>query len=164
MIDPKVFNMLPKSLLDQIEGLDTDQIDELIKCGQRALNTVRNDQGVFVLIPNPMVYIAVMIDSRQHIHGFVWVEFDTIERLIFIQAVSVARAYQSKARAQIVDHLFNLELVGKQKEIYNICRNKIRMATARPNAYGRSGWKKSPMIIMEIENVGQTDTDPGSEA
>lgn len=161
VIDPVVFGLIPRPLLEQIDGLDSTQVDDLIGAAQRTMNLVKNEQGIFSLIVNPMVYIAVLQDRQHKMHGFVWVEFDTIERLMYVQAASVARAHQGNAREAIVDHLFNLKLRGTQKAIYEFCRNKIKMATSKPKAYTKSGWKRSKMVIMEIDNVVSTDSEPG---
>ena len=156
MIDPNVFDLIPRKLFEQVDSLNSAHIDNLIRYGKHMLNRFESKNGEMVLVPNIMVHVAVMVDSNTKIQGVLWAEFDIVEELIYVQLASVAKAHQGGSRQLITDYLFGLDVDDR-------CKKKIRMNTAKPRAYERAGWKRSEMIIMEIENVVETDTDPGAE-
>jgi len=157
VIDPNVFDLIPRKLFEQVESLEPAHVDNLIKYGKHMLNRFESKGGEMVLVPNILVHVAVMVDSNTKIHGILWAEFDIVEELIYVQLASVEKAYQGGSRKLITDYLFGLDVDPR-------CKGKIRMNTAKPRAYERAGWKRSKMIIMEIDNVGETDPDSDAEA
>ena len=158
VIDPNLFGCVPRKLFKQA-GMTETQTDNAIRYGKHTLNRYVAKNGELVLIPNILVHIALLIDSENKIRGIIWANFDVIEELIFVQLASIERAYQGGFRKSIVEYLFGLE-------VDNRCKGKIRMATSRPRAYKKSGWKPAPMTLMEIdyEDMGTTDPEESGEA
>lgn len=144
-IDPNVFKWIPRQLYEQIDGIEDYQIDNLIACGMHTMNRFIAKNGELILVPNPMVHIAVLADDQNMIRGFIWADIDVIEELIFVQAASVEKKYQGDFKRRIVDYLFGLDIDPR-------CKHRIRMATMNPEAAERCGWKRSKMVLMEIEN------------
>lgn len=152
VIDPNVMKLIPRHLYEQIEGIEDYQIDNLIAYAVHSLNRFAAKNGELVLIPNPMVHIAVLADEQNIIRGFLWADIDVVEELIFVQAASIEKKYQGNFKRRIVEYLFALDIDPK-------CKRRIRMATTRVEVAERCGWKKSPMVLMEIENNGLGETN-----
>lgn len=165
LIDPKVFTFIPRELFEQLPGMDAATIDRLIACGVRSLNIVKSESGFLVLVPNPLVHIAVLHDDANVMHGFVWAEFDLIEQIIFVQAASVEKQYQGDYRKRLADYLFGLH--GQDiPQGWEPETKIIRMATVRPKPYEHSGWKRSERTLMEIsdEDLGSANKTEAREA
>ncbi len=163
IIDPQLFHAIPRPLLRQIDGLTDHQIDVLLAYGKCAIRKEITEDGRLELRPNPLIYIALLIDPENKIHGMIWASFNIVEELIFVELAVVDRAHQGDFRKRIVEHLFGLKV---EMELLQACKKKIRMATARPRAYKRSGWKQTPRTLMEIDydDMVEANTSEGGEA
>jgi hypothetical protein len=149
VIDPFVFNLIPRHLFEQIDELDKEGIDNMISCGSSIItSSVFNDKGALLRIPNPLVHIVVMTDTENKIRGFFWAKIDVIEKQIFIYASSVDKKYQSNSSAvsdAVIKYLFDLPVDKSFKR-------KVVSVTTRPKAFERYGWVRSKQVLMEKEN------------
>jgi ribosomal protein S18 acetylase RimI-like enzyme len=79
-----------------------------------------------------------MHDEVHVIKGFVWAEIDLIEKLLYIQALSVDREYQGVNRdveKAVADEMF--KIIDQSKDFG--LKNKIVMTTTRPKALEKAG-------------------------
>ena len=158
VIDPAVFQIIPRYLFEQIKEMDAVMIDHLYQFASEILTIpVVNENGQLIRIPNPIVCIAVLHDIARQIKGFLWAEIDIIERHIFVQACSVYKEYQSnngEVERRMVKYLFDLSIPPEFK-------TKIKMATLRPKVFEEKfGWNRSKTVLMEISNVESKITEP----
>jgi RecA-family ATPase len=146
VIDPFVFNLIPRYLFEQIDGMDKEGVDNMITCGSSIITTlISNDKGQLFRTPNPLVHIVVMTDLENKIKGFFWAAIDVIEKHIFIYAMSVDKKYQPNTADfsdAVTKYLFDLPIEVKFKQ-------KIVSATTRPKAFERYGWSRSKRVLME---------------
>ena len=97
IVVPELFALIPRYLFEQIKELDDDAIDT-IRGNAVSIMTVPvvNEKGVVIgRLPAVNVWIAALYDLDLGIKGFLWAEFDIIERRIFVEACSVDKEYQS---------------------------------------------------------------------
>ena len=147
--DPAVFQVIPRRLFEQIKELDDEMIENFYQFGTEILTVPVVRNGKLCRVPNPIIWIAVLHDVAHEMKGFVWAEFNIIEKHIFIQAYSVDKEYQSTNGAtekKVVDYLFSLPVPDEIK-------TKIKMVTARPKVFEeKHGWKRSNNVLMELDN------------
>jgi len=162
IIVPELFAVIPRSLFENIKELDDEMIDTIRKNATSIMTVpVMNEKGVVVgNLPKVNVWIALLYDTELGIKGFLWAEFDVIENRIFIQACSVDKAYHSNDGAFIkkgVEYLRSLPLPNEMK-------NNIQLATTKPKAYERRGFKRSEKVIMRLNNESEkTGKQPVSD-
>lgn len=154
VIDPGVFQLIPRHLFEQIEDFDADTIDRLYDYGSSILTqVVPNEAGELVRIPNPLVHIAVLIDSSHKIQGFLWAHIDVLDESIFIKAFSLEPKFQSangEAMRRGRKYIDNLNIPERFK-------TKLKMSTKKVRAFERYGWRKSENTMMELDVKGELD-------
>jgi len=145
VITPRV---IPRYLFEQFDGMDAQKIDMIYGYAEDIITipTV-NNSGQIVKVLNPLIWFVVLQDISHIIKGFVWFEIDPIERYIYIQAFSVDKEYQSNngsVNKKLIDYLFSLPIPDDLKQ-------KIVMATNRPNVCQKQGWERSKKVLMEYK-------------
>lgn len=65
--------------------------------------------------PNPLVHIAIFIDEKGFIKGYLWAEFDIVERSVFIQELSADSEYKDVMLEQVQDYIFDLPINPEYK-------------------------------------------------
>lgn len=158
IVDPQVFAVIPRYLFENIKEADAEMIDAMYENATNIMTVpIMSEQGVMVgNLPKLNVWIAVLHDDSHQIKGFLWAEFDSIEKCIFIQACSLDAEYQSEDGAAMkkgIDYLRSLPISDDMK-------NNIKMATNYPKAFEKHGWKRSKKIFMEYSDVESKDTKP----
>lgn len=151
--DPQVFAIIPRSLFEQIKEINSDTIDMIYKnAADIMMVPILNDKGVIVWnLPKQNVWIAVLHDISHQIKGFLWASFNSIEKCIYIQACALDKEYQLNNGAVTkkgVEYLRSLPIPDDIKA-------NIRMATIKPKAFEKSGWKRSKKILMEFHDVDE---------
>jgi len=150
IIAPELFAVIPRYLFENIKELDEKMIDVIYENAAGIMTVpVMNERGVVAgSLPKLNVWIAVLHDATHQIKGFLWVEFDVLERRIFVQACSVDAEYQSTDGAFIkkgIEYLRNLPLSDDMK-------SNIQMATVKPKAFEKHGWKRTKKVLMRLNN------------
>ncbi|GAG06433.1 unnamed protein product [marine sediment metagenome] len=151
IIDPQLFAVIPRYLFEQIKELNGEMIDAIRENATNILTVpVMNEKGVVVgTLPKLNVWIAALYDVDLGIKGFLWANFDGIEKCIYVHACSVDKEYQSADGAfinKVVEYLRSLPISEKFK-------NKILMSTSRPKAFEKRGWNRSKKIFMEFTKI-----------
>lgn len=150
IVVPDLFAIIPRYLFKQIKEIDERQIDAIYENAINIMTVpVMNEKGVVVgNLPKLNVWIAVLYDKAHQIKGFLWAEFDVIDMCIFIQATAWDPEYQSSNGAIMkmgIDYLRSLPLPEEMKA-------NIQMATIKPKAFERRGWKRSKKTLMEYKD------------
>lgn len=152
IIDPSVFADIPRYLFEQIKEMDKDMLDATYK---NALNImmipILNEKSEIVCyLPRNNVWFAVLRDESRQTKGFLWLNFNNIERYVYIKAYSLDPEYQSsglkKGKKILLEYLRNLPIPNETK-------TTVRMTTTRPRIYERYGWKRSNKVLMEFRDV-----------
>lgn len=145
--DPDMFQLVPRYLFEQIDGLDKEAIDLIYNMGASVLTIPLIREKRLVRIANPFVWIVVLSNSDHKIKGFLWFDINVIEKHIFIKIFSVDKEYQSTSNAvskELTDYIFSLPIDEKYK-------GRILAQNAHPKAAERHGWKRSKNVLIEIE-------------
>lgn len=161
IIVPELFAFIPRYLFEQIKEIDEEAIDAIYENAASIMTVpVMNEKGVVVgRLPAVNVWIAGLHDISHQIKGFLWAEFDIIEKRIFVQACSVDKEYQSnngELLEKVKSYLLNLPILPEFKQ-------KICWSTIQPKAFERRGFKRSQKILMEYKNVGYKDTETNNK-
>lgn len=162
---PETFTLIPRYLFEQINdlGYGEDRVENIYKNGLSILMVPTiTDKGV-EWIPNPLIHVVIMFDAEHHIKGFLWAEVDLVDKHIFIHALSLDKEYQSNGQ-QTEKTLFEKVLnITDRPELkpYKI-QKKIVMATSRPKAYERFGFKRTKKVLMEINDGQRRQQDEDS--
>lgn len=153
VIDPAIFQVIPRKLFEQIKELDEEAIDAIYANAVSIMTIpVVNEKGIRIgTLPKLNVWVAILHDVAHQIKGFLWAEFDIIERCIFVQACSLDKQYQSNDGAfikKVVEYLRGLPVPDELKA-------NIRFATTRPEAFEKLGWKRSKKILLELKDESE---------
>ena len=134
---PQMFSLIPKRLFEQLDGA-AFKVKNLYEYGPH-------------LIASGCVFIYVLADDNNEIHGLLWMQHDILSDELFIPMLSVDKDYQQDFLATR-NPLFD-KCLDKAREIISArgLSNRIRIVTKRPKAYVRAGWKESEMLTMEME-------------
>lgn len=157
IVVPELFAVIPRYLFEQIKEIDDGMIDAIYENATKIMTVpIMNEKGVVVgNLPKLNVWIALLYDTSHQIKGVLWADFDSIEKCIYIQACSLDAEYQSDNGAAMkkgVDYLRSLPIPDEIKA-------NIRMATIKPKAFEKNGWKRSKKVLMECNDVEITEPD-----
>jgi len=149
LVPPNNLTLIPRYLLEQVKGIDARTIDAIYTYANDIMTyPVVNEKGVVVgRIAKTSVWVAVLQDITHVIKGFIWAEFDPIERRVFIQGCSVDRGYQSnngEVLRRMIDYVKSLNIPQEWK-------NNIQMTTIQPEAFERVGCSRSRKVLMELK-------------
>ena len=149
IIVPELFALIPRYLFEQIKEADDESID-IIRNNISDIMTVpvMNEAGQVVgALPKPNVWMALLYDADLGIKGFLWAEFDRIDKCTYIQAASLDPEYQTNkgsAFKKVVDYIRSLPVMDELK-------SSIKLGTLTPRVYERFGWKRTKKVLMEYD-------------
>ena len=151
---PLLFAAIPQYLFEQTKEVDGKMI-EVIKENAASIMMIPilSDKGEIVWNqPKQNVWIAVLHDESLKIKGFLWAIINIIERCIFIQGCALDEEYQSGNGDAIKMGIKYLRSLPFPDDI----KTNIRMATTKPKAFEKQGFRRSKKIIMEYDNEPET--------
>lgn len=154
VINPLLFAAIPQYLFEQTKEVDAEMI-QVIKENAASIMMIPilNEEGQVVFNkPKENVWVVVASDKSLEIKGFLWASINIIEKCIFIQGCALDKDYQSGNGAAIKMGIDFLQSLPFPDEI----KANIRMATTRPKAYEKQGFKRSKKILMEFDNESET--------
>lgn len=98
------------------------------------------------LFNNPANLLYVLADETHQVKGVVWLSLLLLQKMLFINLVSLAPEYQGRGFVQKQLHPFLRELCRKMG-----LTEPYRGITRRPEAFGRLGFKRSKFVMVEGE-------------
>ena len=122
------FNLIPRSLIEQVEPLDFD-VDDLYKIGP-------------LIVQNPLTMLGVFTDKKPLIKGYMWAAINPLTRMINVQHLCVDEDCRGMG---IIGEAWNL--LKKIQEKHGL--KGITFSTATPEKFERWGFKKRDLTIME---------------
>ena len=158
LITFEAFKVIPRSLFESIKEIDSATIDRIYEHSVEIMTVpVVDEKGIVVArMPAQSVWVAALHDITHKIKGFLWLEFDVIERRVFIQACAVDKQYQSnngEVLNKMRDYIRSLPLPDDMK-------NNIQMTTTKPKALEKVGCRRSKKVLMEFKNA---DSEPDNK-
>lgn len=120
---------IPRKLLEQLpdKSFDADVFYDFL--------------GIALQSPSQMLYL--LMSEENVIQGFLWCEVNALEKILFVNTLSVDKSLWN--RGETVK--FSIEFL---KEMFNkLNLNKVIWATNRPAMFLKLGFKKSDNILLE---------------
>lgn len=125
------FGLVPRRLFDQLKG-SSFNYDLLMAHGA-------------MICLNATQLLYVLVDGDSVIHGVLWAEYDAIQEWVYVNCFSVDPEYQDRNQVNRAVEFLRDELKD------SVPGKRIVMATTRPAAYEKYGFKKTEATLMEIE-------------
>jgi len=129
------FSSIPRYLIEQLNEPDWD-IDMLYDKGHILINNINDPTQ-----PTSCLF-AIHSNHNRACIGFLWITIDIVDKWIHVIALSVDKAFQNIGIIPFV--LRYLRLLQRAFGLRG-----IRIATLRPKAFERYGFKRSVHILME---------------
>ncbi|KKN06087.1 hypothetical protein LCGC14_1080790 [marine sediment metagenome] len=128
-----LFESIPPYLFAQIKDADY-KVDKLYEFGP-------------ILLMSPLTFLYVLINKETNIiKGVLWCENNPITEKLNTLAFSIDKEYQSHNG----DALNWVKVFLKKIQKENNLTGTLDVATSRPKAYEKAGWKRSKRILLEI--------------
>ena len=133
LTEPEQFALIPKVLFEQMKDADY-KIDKLYQFGP-------------ILLMSPLTFLYVLVNKDTNIiKGILWSENNPITEKLNTLAFSIDKEYQSKNG----DALEWVKKFLKKIQKENNLTGTLDVATSRPKAYEKAGWKRSKRILLEV--------------
>jgi hypothetical protein len=122
-LQPGYFTHIPRYLFEQVEQIKID-LDELYRIGP------------LCIAAGSMIF--TLTDSEHKIKGVLWISANVLEEVLYVQLLSVDKEYQNGEATKLTNEF--IQKSGKP----------IRWATDKPKVFEKKGFKRSKLVLMEI--------------
>lgn len=119
--------MIPRYLLEQVKDREW-QVDEVY--------------AAWPLFDNQLNLLYALADQDYQVRGVLWLSIIPLQRLLFINLLSLDRGWQGKGFMRRQFHPF----MRKLKEQLGL--KFYKGITSRPRAFGRLGFKPDPQVLV----------------
>lgn len=129
------FRHIPRYLFEQVEELDSVEIDRIYNFGA-------------MFASSPLTLLYVLVDMDYKIKGVLWAAIDIIEAIIFIRVLSLDKEYQSPTNGillKVGDFLVNLKTGPELKKEIHFLTLHSDISTE----HKAIGLKRSKRTLME---------------